>query len=210
MDSFVIGVVAGVVASVLFACLLQTLRPRLKLSPSITRTATRDPDSDFRYRVKVVNRARRPAVDVQMRAFLVRDQWVPSETEGEAGIVRVKTPVDLRRAGGGVIKPYRRRDKEAAYAHRVRFEQSAVAVLQDPSQAKYLVLEISARDGVSGLPRLFTQEYRLETQIKSGTFYHGKSLKVAPPASAAQVYRDHKGDLDENAENPIVRPENED
>jgi hypothetical protein len=173
-----VGVAAGVVASVVFLLVLSALRPRLKISTAIAKTATDDGNPEFRYRFKVVNRSRRSCVDVKMSAYLVRSRLVPDGRNGHA-ITRVMRRVDLRRSGE-VIPGYRRKDINCSFAQRVRVADETITAWHTSDQQVYLLIHVVARDGWSGFPRLFEREYRLGSQVQDGTFEAGRSFKIVP------------------------------
>lgn len=180
MDSMVGGVVAGFIASAIFFVVLALVRPRLAISPCIARTPTDDGEPEYRYRIKVVNLSRRACVDVNMTAFTVRSRKVPSTTEGEHGTVRVGKAVDLRRRPGGVIPGRTRRNVDATYAQRIRFDESTVNLLHDDDQRYEVLVRVTARDALSGFPRTFERRYALGSAIKDGTFAFGKSTEILP------------------------------
>jgi len=181
VGDLITGTIAGLVASVVFFTLLTVLRPRLEISPCIAKTETGDETPTHRYRIKIVNKSFRSCVDVEVAAFTVRTRTVPAQKQGTHGQVSVMAQVDLKRSPRSVIPGYRPRSSRAPYAHRIRFDEETVNVLHPNSDQQYeLLVRVTARDGITGFPRMFEQRYALHNQIKDGTFIFGKSLDVVP------------------------------
>lgn len=187
LQSIALGVIGSLVASALYLAVMLSLRPRLGVSSVITRTPTDNGAPTFRYRVKIVNKSRRDCVDFLVRAYLITEWTIPGARDGEFGVNRVFKPINLSRREGGPLPGYRRSDRAGSYAVRIRFEESAVQVLNAAEQNQYILLRVSAKDGVSGFPGTVSREYRLATQISNGTFAFGRSMKVVewlPPSPA--------------------------
>lgn len=183
MENLLTGVVSGFIASIIFFTVLATMRPRLAISECISRTQADQNDPPFRYRIKIVNRSRRTCVDVEISAFVVRQRKVPNGSA--SGTVDVARRINLRRDHRSVIPGYSRGDDRALYAQRVRFDEEAVRVLEHPDQQYELLVRVTARDGVSGWPRVFERRYALANAIVNGTFEYGRSLQVVPWQSPA-------------------------
>lgn len=180
LESFAVGAISGLVASAVFFGVLACLRPRLKISPIIAKTRTDHDDPEYRYRIKVINKSWRACVDVHVSAATVRKRKIPKVGGEDHGPVFVARSIDVQRSRSSVIPGYRWRSTEAHYAQRIRFTESAVALLSDHDQTYEILVRITARDALSGFPRTFERRYALASAVKEGTFCWGRSLEIAP------------------------------
>lgn len=176
IDAWAVGIGAGFVASLLLFVVLLALRPRLAISTRISKLLSDDPYPVYGYRIKVVNKSRRSAVDVSVRVFLVQPREIPTERPGEAGIVINMHPAGARREGG-YYPGYRKRDKLQHYAQRIRLHPDTIRAWE-ADESRYLLVRVVARDGVSGFPKAFSQEYRFATEVIEGTFADGRALHI--------------------------------
>lgn len=170
-QALAVGAVSSLLASAVFWAGLQRLRPRLTISPQITRTGRDAPDTGFRYRFKVVNRSRRAAVDVQIHAYLD----VPRKVLG--GDIRVLKKLPVNTTAGSVIPGKHKKDREARHARRVRFDVDLDEIWKDDQHSSIRV-RVYARDSASGYMGECEQVYPLRKCIQDGTFQFGDSMKI--------------------------------
>lgn len=175
----VLGVLCSLVASVAFVFLINALlRPKIIISPQIAKTARDEPDlGATSLRFKIVNRRRRPALDVHITAYLDRPRKVPVNGGSESRTLHMMKVLDLNSRRLHVLPRRRPRDVEARHALRVRFNVDLETLWED-DQSYSVVVRVFARDGWSGAVKEFERVYSLKTCIKSGTFEHGDGFEI--------------------------------
>lgn len=178
-----VGIAAGVVASLIFFFFLACLRPRLHVSAQIARTPTGTADPTDLYRIKIVNRSRRVAVDFVVEAYLTTFSRTAGTAAGERGTVVLREPVAIGRTPH-VIAGYRRSDDEDRHAIWIRLSQGAGAAVADGDHT--LTISITAKDGWSGFPGARTTLYELASDVILGSFVPGSSMKIRPLDEAAR------------------------
>lgn len=186
MEALGLGVLGGLIASLVFLLTLSLVRPRLQISPEIAMVPAEGPGEENEYRFKAVNRSRRACVDVDILAYVVTTRPIPAKKQGKFGTHRFLDPIDLRRHQGAMIPGYRRSDEAQKFAHLIRFEESAAKVLHKAHKAEssaFILVRIVARDSWTGFPRMFEREFRLSSQIRTGVFSSGSSFEIHPFSS---------------------------
>lgn len=178
MPTWLLGVLGGFVASAAFLLVLSLLRPRLLISPQISKLKTDNGDPPYRYRVKIVNKSRRSCVDFTVRAYIATEIVIPKENDGQHGKNTVLKSLDIRRDGSTYIHGYRKNDQDGKYAVKIRFDESSVQEIKGAGSQKHIVLRVYARDGFSDFPKIYEQRYKLSSQICEGTFAFGRSVKI--------------------------------
>lgn len=170
--SAVIGVLASVVASAIFWVLLFQLRPKIEISPEISRS--RNSDGSIGFRVKLINRSRRSAIDLQATVFL------DTLRKHRTGDVHMLRPLPVKATPGFFFHGYDKKDTDARWARRLLITENLDTTWVDEQKSSILV-RLFARDGRSGAVRQFEQTYRLKSVIKDGDFEWGDSFDIAPP-----------------------------
>jgi len=183
-ETILYGAVASLVASGTFFAILLGLRPRFSIAPSISVVTTST--GRLVYRFKVVNRTRRPLVDVKLQLF--RD--TPTKVPGGHRPLHTLRRINLAYSEPLVIVGRKRGDPEARHARRFVAEDDLLAHWPDDQRAS-LLLRITCRDGITGTFRQKEQEFRLHDTLQHGVFAFGDSLSVVeaphrgnPPFSA--------------------------
>jgi len=165
----------GVVASMVGWALLQhALRPKISISPEISRMKTGS--GDVRYRLKVVNqRKHRAAIDIEADAYI----WIPGFYERRKAtnaIIRVATSKPLAMSPGSSRLLSLRFDEA-----RRRFEDAG-SVFDDSSLETSLGngelrMWIIATDSYSGYRRAFRATYA-SSSISEHLWKSGSSLEL--------------------------------
>ena len=169
VSTLVLGVISGLLAALVFLALMSLCRPRLKFSPVIAEIAV---DEEHHYSLKLVNKSRRAAVDIELQLFQVR------QAQAANGPINRLTPIPLMLSGGIMLLPgHRRRDPENRFARRVRINANLAEIWT--GESTYLVLRCYATDSMSNFGRQFEMRYhRPDSSIQGGTFEVGNSMMV--------------------------------
>jgi hypothetical protein len=182
LESAIVGVASGTVASALFFFLLFQLRPRLQVAPRISVTA--DNQGNPVYWIKFVNRAKRDVMDVHCTLLRVRKDSSPGGVYNHREKILSATIPHL--------PAYRRKDVNSPYAYRLLGEGDIFTLWPDGEQHSLLFI-ITARDSVSGFSRSFRCEYRDKgVVLAKGSFRYGLDLSIdevieVPPLAAAEA-----------------------
>jgi hypothetical protein len=169
--SAVIGVLASVIASAIFWVVLFQIRPKIEISPQISRSINSDGSKGFR--VKLINRSRRAAVDLQPSVFL---DTLRKHKTGDVHMLRL---LPVKSTPGFLFHGYDKNDADARYARRLLITDDLDATWVD-DQISSIVVRLFARDGRSGAFRQFEQTYRLKRDaIKDGDFDWGDSFEIS-------------------------------
>lgn len=169
--SGIIGVAASFIASVIFAVTnLIFAVPRIEIAPAVALELSAD---RHYYRLKIVNRKRREAVDLHATAYM---SYVLADEHGE--VTRLKQ-VQLKATPGFSIMGYSRRDQRARYARRIRIEDDIDSMFVG-QPGRCLIFRILARDSFSGSTKLFEKVYKLEEDVRYGRFKVGRSCDIIP------------------------------
>ncbi len=184
------GVSCSLLASVGFFGILQVLKPDIQISEHIACQPCNAPNEDgAEYRIKILNRSRRAAVDVRISAFLDKPRKIPGPSGTKGGAMHMMEPLPLRSETVNVVPGRRRKDPDTRHAFRTRFIGDLEEEWGD-DQTYSIVVRIFAKDGWSGTVRQFQQVYPLKTDIVDGVFEYGDSLIVAsakPPRTRKRV-----------------------
>jgi hypothetical protein len=168
--SALIGVLSSMMASLVVWLLLFRVRPKIDISPVIARTT--GPNGEISFRVKIVNKTRRPAIDLQASIYLDTLRKVPN------GDVHMLHKLPLKSTAGFMLHGYNKKDSDARYARRLLIEDDIDATWLDDQHAS-IVMRLFARDGMSGAFQQCEQIYRLKREIKDGSFHWGDSFEVS-------------------------------
>lgn len=168
-QSIIIGLLSGIVSSILSTMIIRFIRPRIIISSKIARADTNEKPE---YRVKVVNLSRSYAKNVHVTAQLINRQNLP-----DGGILVTTKPLHFIRTDFGFIEPYKKADIENRYAIRLRFKDPLEEIWCDPT---YTSLEISVycENETSGVGKVFKKVYYSKTCICNGVYETGKSVNL--------------------------------
>jgi hypothetical protein len=187
--SIVTGVLSSLVASGVWLFGLRKIRPRIDVSPVIAQDFAQVPDATPTSAIKIINRARRAAVEVQFELALINS----ARTKG--GPVFVREPLVIDNPPPMVLpRSPRNRDskahEESYNAFRLRTKCNARLLLEEHPNS-YLRLRVFARDELSGIGRVFEASYHEpESDVEIGKFARGQTFEVvrtAAPNGGPQV-----------------------
>jgi len=160
-----ISVISGVFASFSFYVFLRVLKPNIKISPKIARDK-----KEGIIKIKVVNLAKRDALDIRAELVLLVPKNVPN------GIIYVRKPIELKKNYLINLSKYSKQDKNANYAFRFRANDSFIDDWNYNGQ--YLIFKLIAKDEVSGFSKVFIKEYFSKGDIIDGDFEMGVSMEI--------------------------------
>lgn len=164
-----IGVVSSFISSFLFLLVLLGLKPRIEISPKISKYV--DTKNREVYVMKIINKGKRDAIDVTIVFHLVR------ETAVSGGLVRHSKRLMLQTKNILNIPKFRRSDKEADYAFRIKSLEKLEMLLNEAENA-YLRLRLTAKDAISGATIVVEQRYYTLDSIREGQFMWGNSFEI--------------------------------
>ncbi|MDQ1247755.1 MAG: hypothetical protein QG597_2126 [Actinomycetota bacterium] len=164
----IFGALSSTIASLIWLLMLRRVRPRIEISPFIAEESINDSPQ---WRLKLINRSRRAAVDISIEIVLIRAQ---SAANGSVNMTRA-IPVGRL----PLMLPGKRwRSGSDDNCYRIRIHANPGNLLT-PDDGRYLRVRIMARDEVSGVGRLFEQRYAyLATSIVKGRFSKGQHFQV--------------------------------
>lgn len=167
-----IHILAGTIVAFGFLFLLLTfMRPRLLLSPNIC-------FKEGGYWFKIVNRSIYHAFDVKIELF----KMVPVPNVGGRSNVNIY-PVKLRTSDWTSMnrfrKKYNDKDPFSLFAQTIFTDEDIATPLK--KNGTYLVLQVTARHGLTGLADRFVQQFPNESVISAGhKFAYGINLSTIP------------------------------
>jgi hypothetical protein len=172
VENILLGILSSIVASTLWILALSRLRPRLVISPQIAE----DPEATSgspAFRIKVVNRSRRAAMDLRFHV----DLMTPLRVKG--GNVNRRFP--LKCGNAPLMFPrYDRSNTEHDNAYRLRINSDIRQLLKENPNSS-IRLQIFARHELSGMGKVFEQRYyHPHSEIVVGSFVRGQDLTLVP------------------------------
>jgi hypothetical protein len=168
----VVGVLSSLVASFVWLYAIRSYRPKLAISTQVAKGKA--PDGKTIYRIKVVNRSRRAAMQLQAKLSIAVGRSRPT------GFLGQRVDLSLVTAQLMALPPLDLNDSEAQYAYRfVTYDD--LDMIWDPDKDEFLVFRLFATDSISGLGSFFEQRYlNKNTSIIGANFASGPSLVVTP------------------------------
>ena len=166
VQSIVVGVLSGVVASICYTLIKQILKPRVKVANILVRL-----EKPSVFVVKVINRSHVPIRDVD--CYLVYYERIPDG-------YRTRT-LESRRDNTSTIEKYvnDKDDPNAASLYAVQYAFEIPSDLNFDSDDK-LVFSFKATHPISGTSVYITEEYRINTDdIRENVSYNsGNNIGV--------------------------------
>lgn len=164
-----IGVVSGVVASIIFTITVRILRPRVVISDLIA-------DEDGVHRIKVVNRSRRDLVDVSVHVYIERSVSMPGDISNQVR-TRIGTRFNLDMLPGRNRRTIN--ERRARYARLIRLDPTFRAIWSSKGEHFPVLFVVTGRDAISGVTRSFEKRYgEPSLSVRAGVFKPGDSLDL--------------------------------
>jgi len=171
IESILTGIFSSLVASALFLFCLVKLRPKIEISPYISLIV--EDNGKKVYRFKIINRTRRPIINVQCRLLLTISRNVPD------GMMLRSKRIKLHVEHVFQIPKYDKKDKEARYARRFICYKDIDSLWED-QEGKYLRFVILATDSFSGFSKVFYKEFLSKKDcLIEGDHRFGDSLEIS-------------------------------
>ena len=168
VESLLLGILSGIIASLLFHLLLKKDTPKIKISDTI---AMRSDEEHTEYRIKVVNLRKRYVSHVSVFLFL------DNMENGPDGRILREKPLVVYSEDIPFIDPKRRKDLDCKYAVRFRVDDNLLSKWEDKKH-QYLLLRLYCIDEKSGSGKMFEKEYRSPNCIIEGSFETGASMAI--------------------------------
>lgn len=176
-DNILGGVVAGVIASVIFIIAMRMFRPRIRISDNIS--VYPNDEGEEVLRIKIINLSYRAVADLTVQLY------VEHKREVHGGPLKVRHVVGAK--SSSQVQPGRRPfDKEVFdNCKRIRIEKQELIEALAAKPDGYLIAEVFARDAISGVGAIFEQKYALSAdKFKHGSFELGNTMHIVPYAGA--------------------------
>ncbi|HEV2481107.1 MAG TPA: hypothetical protein VGS79_15650 [Puia sp.] len=169
---FAFGLTYAIVASLIFLFLVLWLfKPKIRIAPYVCRIGDRG--EAVYYSFKIVNVSFFPAHDVKIELHKTRRITMGA---GKYNNERERiTLVNGEISHLPARQPFWRRKDSDPHCLTVRSIEDISEILEDPN--KGISLQVSLRHGLTGLPKVFDQEYGQGTPIKNGRFAPGTKFE---------------------------------
>jgi hypothetical protein len=168
--SFLWNVLCGFIASLIFIfTLLIFFRPVIRISPFLCKNQSEFGGEGTMYFVKVVNISLFTAYDIRVEMNVLERYPTPP-----SGMVNKRMlPLNLVFDSHSNLPGYRPRwmRKEADHCLRFRTKEDLDTIVKN--NQKSVEVQLIARHGLTGLVKVYTQEYSDINQIKDGKFSYG-------------------------------------
>ena len=164
-----IGLVSGVVSSLIFLWALSLMRPDITISGELCKSS--DAAGPF-YAFKIINNSRFHALDLKAELILN----TPFNSPG--GSNHSCEWIHLTKDGLLQFPRYRKNDTKADYALILGTRIDLDALWN--STAQYLEVKIYAKHSFSGIYKSFNQKYYTkQSSIQSGMYNFGKTFRIS-------------------------------
>ncbi len=160
--SLTTGVVTGIIASIIFYCMLKHIKPKLSISPYMCLIP--QPQDSSIYQVKFVNQSKKNITDL--------DYVLQHMTIGKDGVHTTKE-IQPYKEKLKFISKYDKNDKDANYAVRISYEIPEEYI---PTNNTKLLFTIIAKDPDSGSTTCIIQEFK-EADLVRGKHQTKESLE---------------------------------
>lgn len=183
--SVLAGVLSGVIASFVFLSITRFLRPKILISDHLS-VYPSDTDDREVIRLKIINKRFRAVSDVSVSVYAEHKRSIHD------GELKVRKNIG-NKFTTQVITPRRFKDKEFDNARRIRINYRELIEGLAANPMAYIVVEVYARDAVSGVGGIFTQHYALSAdRCTFGSFKVGNGTEIVPYKGSAQFKLPHR------------------
>lgn len=167
-EAILIGVASSFIASCMFLFALYSIRPKIEIVENIAKDVGLN-GKTF-YVIKVINRARRAAVDVRAELRLMTYKNVDN------GHVVVTQSIKLVQPEIFSIPRYRK--GKTGFGYRFSTFEDLDEKWPDDSSS-YLSFKIYAKDSLTGFGKVFSKQFRTKNKnIVPGKFSNGESTEI--------------------------------
>ena len=166
--NIVVGIVSGVLSSVVFFFMLRRIRPQIEISPVIAKLSQ---GGYTYYDFKIINLSKRAAINIQAHLVLA------TQTNVEGGPIYKTVGIELTKNTFFELGPFFEEDRDAYYA--LRFTTVEDIDTMWANDSSHLRLRVMATDAETGFSRAFMRDFRIKrSAIKAGQHEFGKSLAI--------------------------------
>ncbi|MFC8301569.1 hypothetical protein [Micromonospora orduensis] len=145
------------------------MTPMIDISPQVAENAE-EAGAPGRFRIKMVNRRRRAAVDIKLEVAIISIKGV------KGGQIKVREVVPTLNETP-LILPGRRSNGDDDNAYRMRMRVDLKEALAD--RQKYVRVRIFARDEVSGFGKVSEMVYHnVRSDVIEGDFSKGQTFEI--------------------------------
>ena len=171
-SSWFIGIWAGFISSVLFLVFIYILRPRIKISPQISKSTKAGKTV---YQIKIVNKSFFKVIDIHFELTLMHPMGEPKGRGLKMKRIQLKADklwyISAR-------DTFIRKSEYAPFAVRV-------IILEDLEQVwnqeeDFLDFKIIAKHGFSGFNKVIRERFNHNSCIIDGEFENGTSMVIQP------------------------------
>ena len=172
-----IASITGIIVSFVFLrFILFFLRPKITISSEIA--IEQDNDGEDWYWFKIVNHSRYEGFELKFSAESL--SYEPA-TDG-CHHLRHDRRIELNRSVFNSIPKYisnkaiKKRKSSAPHCFQVRTKENIANILKNKKQS--IILHVSLKHGLSGIPRSFEQSFTHQSIVKRGSFAFGNQTNV--------------------------------
>lgn len=167
--SIITGVASSVAASAIWLYILRRMTPKIEISSQVAESIE-EAGAPGRFRIKMINRRRRAAVDLKIEVTIISNKHV------KGGQIKVREVVTTLN-DTPLLLPGRKSNGDDDNAYRMRIREDLKAALEDPQ--KYVRVRIFARDEVSGFGKVAEVAYHnARSDIVAGDFSKGQAFEI--------------------------------
>jgi len=170
-----VNIGCSLTASLVFLFIVLILfRPYIKISPFVCKSASQFEGEKTVYFIKIVNHSWFTAYDIKVELQVLEKYAIPPK-----GMMNIRlTPLTLVSDYLSDLAGYRPQflRKEADHCIRFRTEETLDKIVVD--DFKSVEVKVTLRHGLTGLVKVYSQEYSDASQIKNGKFTYGTSFGV--------------------------------
>lgn len=171
LDKVILSVFIGVIASGIFFVILSRFKPKLEISPNISKGKS-TLDGRTIYRVKVLNKTKYPLIDIKAQLHIFKTY------QSDGGEIWKSKSIELKRNDPIVIDKYDNKDQDVKYAYRFLTYENLDEIWNDDT-IQFLKFRIICKNVESGFGYFFEKDYRVKKQtIINGDFAKGDTFNI--------------------------------
>ncbi|MCY1397508.1 hypothetical protein D9M71_125160 [compost metagenome] len=166
------GLISGILSSILVFQYISTIEPELEISKYIAKT---DYKGNTYYEFKFVNRSSRTILDIKSELVTV------TQNEFRQGPTQYISKIKMDEGEILNIEPFDKTNQRGGYTGRISTTSDLEKILA--KDGVELRLSIVAKDSLSGVTKVFEQNFANKDSIKPGLHDFGESLEVSQSRS---------------------------
>ncbi|MDD4991617.1 MAG: hypothetical protein PHR83_05215 [Paludibacter sp.] len=166
----VTGLFTSLISAILFLYILSLLRPKIEISPEISKSISLT--NKLKYTVKVINKTRFDVYDIKAQLHIIRKCQTPS------GEIEKSELIELKRDDPFILGKFDKKDVNADYAFRFVTYIDLESIWTDDNN-DILKFRVICKHQISGVLGYFQQKYRVKKSvIKTGEFKAGNLMEI--------------------------------